>query len=258
MKAFRLADSHRRNSVGDMVSRSLLLAPLVVPQALWVAATATRLPEAAGPRSGRTGKGAPASLLLIGDSAVAGVGAKHQDEALTGQLVTRLSRHHQLRWKLIARTGATAASTLETLEGVKPEPCDLVLIGLGVNDAKNGVSQSNWERRYARLLDEVTQKFGPRRICVSGVPPLRDFPLLPWPLNEIIGSRAERFDAALQRICAARNGVTHLPLHFDLDVSAMAQDGFHPGPEIYRLWAERAATILANPRRTCGANVVTT
>ncbi len=50
------------------------LAPLLLWQGRHVRRVTPRLPEAAGPRAGTTGHGPPLRLLVLGDSAAAGVG----------------------------------------------------------------------------------------------------------------------------------------------------------------------------------------
>ena len=32
------------------------------------------------------------------------------------------------------------------------------------------------------------------------------------------------------------------------DMSLMAEDGFHPGPEVYRAWADNSARLILNSR----------
>ena len=50
------------------------------------------------------------------------------------------------------------------------------------------------------------------------------------------------FDRVLAEVAARRPGCEFLALgHEMMDVSAMASDGFHPGPPIYALWAREAA-----------------
>lgn len=217
-----------------------MLAPVLVAQALWVVTRAARLPEAAGARRGRAGAGREMRLLVLGDSSAAGVGVAHQEEALAGRLSALLAASHDVSWELVAKSGATTATALAMVQAMPAQRFDFVVIALGVNDAKNGVSLRAWQSRYTRLLDEIARKFVPRRVCVSGLPPLRDFPILPRPLADVIGARAERFDAALATICAARDGVIHLPFDLALTPDAMASDGFHPGAVIYQEWADRA------------------
>lgn len=221
--------------------------PLLVAQAVWVMARASRLPEAAGPRRGTLGQGPARRLLVVGDSSAAGVGVEDQSQALGGQLARALSRDHTVHWSVIAKSGATVQTMLTILENEPNAPVDMVLIALGVNDTKNGVRTKTWEAGYRALLTTVRLKFGSPRICVSGVPPLRHFPLLPHPLSDVLGARAERFDAILQTIATERSDITHLPMEFPLERENMAADGFHPSARVYREWARRAAVVLTQP-----------
>ena len=82
----------------------LLLGPVLLAQGRYVRGTTPRLPEAAGPRSGQMGdSGQALRLLLVGDSAAAGVGVARQEQALLGQLVAGLAPLRPLHWRLLAR-----------------------------------------------------------------------------------------------------------------------------------------------------------
>ena len=64
----------------------LALAPLLFAQGVYVRRVTPRLPEAPGERSGVSGGGPALKLLILGDSAAAGVGASSQATALAGRL----------------------------------------------------------------------------------------------------------------------------------------------------------------------------
>ena len=66
------------------------------------------------------------------------MGAAHQDEALTGQIVNALSTRYQVEWRLHAVTGATTRSTIQTLQQIKATRYDVVVTSLGVNDVTSG------------------------------------------------------------------------------------------------------------------------
>ena len=117
----------------------LLLSPVLLLQAVITKWRTPNLSEPPGPREGITGEGPPIRLLVIGDSAAAGVGADHQDEALAGQLVKRLAGHFCVDWKLEAVTGATTASTLKSLTHLGEGKYDVVVTSLGVNDVTSTI-----------------------------------------------------------------------------------------------------------------------
>jgi len=225
----------------------LALSPLLLAQGLSVRANAVRLPEAAGPRTGRLGPGPRLSLLILGDSSAAGVGVDHQNDALAGQLAVLLANHFTLDWQLVAKTGATTRTALQWLETHPPAPIDIVVTALGVNDVTHAVPYPLWLRQQNRMFARINTLFAPRRVYVSGVPPLGDFPILPQPLRWSLGTQARRFDAGLARLTETSPRLCHIPFDSPLVPSQMAQDGFHPGPEIYTLWAkEMASRILSD------------
>ncbi len=221
----------------DMPARVALF-PLLVAQALQVRGRALKLPEAAGPRSGTAGQGPELRLLILGDSSAAGVGAPHQDQALSGQLLKRLAPTYRVRWRLEATTGHTTGDALRRLETLGPAQFDVAVVALGVNDVTRAVPLQIWMRRQRRLIARLQDTFGVRQICLSGLPPMGEFPLLPHPLRWVLGRQAQRFDRHLRSYAAGLDRVSVTPLEFDLSVDHMAEDGFHPGPEVYSAWAE--------------------
>ena len=233
-----------RGLIAGLVS-NLFHVPRVVFQALWLKATAPRLPEPDGPREGRVGQGPLLRLLIVGDSSAAGVGVAEQGQALSGQVAACLSASLTVEWRLIARSGATAADTVARLNAAEPGEFDAAIIALGVNDAKNGVPL----RRFLANMDGVAailrSRFGVGTIYVSGLPPVREFPLLPHPLRDVLGTRTEWFDRELSRHVTHWPDTRFLPLDFGLDVAHMSEDGFHPGPPIYASWARHMSALIS-------------
>ena len=123
---------------------TVALGPLLLLQGRWVRRVTPVLPEAPGPREGRAGEGPPLRLLILGDSAAAGVGAPAQAEALAGQLASRLAPRFDLRWTLVARTGDTTRDALQTLATMPGERFDVVVTSLGVNDVTSGRGPTRW------------------------------------------------------------------------------------------------------------------
>ena len=71
---------------------TLSLAPFLILQGRHVRRITPRLPEPDGARAGQAGSGQPLRLLIVGDSAAAGVGVSTQQDALSGQLIALLSQ----------------------------------------------------------------------------------------------------------------------------------------------------------------------
>lgn len=223
------------------LAATIALGPLLLLQGRHVRRVTPVLPEPPGPRAGRVGTGPALRLLILGDSAAAGVGAATQDEALAGQLVQALLPRFDLTWKLIARTGATTQDSLQMLASLEREPFDVVVTSLGVNDVTGGRSPRRWMIDQARLVTLLREEFGAKRILLSALPPMHLFPALPQPLRAYLGAQALRYNAALRAFARTAPGCTWVPLDVKQDRSHMAHDGFHPGPPVYAAWAELLA-----------------
>ena len=111
---------------------------------MYVRRVTPKLPEADGPRSGEAGSRALLRLLVLGDSAAAGVGVRTQEEALAGYMVNGLKRKFHVAWRVEAQTGATTRSTIARLKSMAQEPFAAVAISLGVNDVTCGRRATTW------------------------------------------------------------------------------------------------------------------
>ncbi|MEM7686076.1 MAG: SGNH/GDSL hydrolase family protein [Pseudomonadota bacterium] len=222
----------------------ILLGPVLLWQGKQVRRTILRLPEAEGPRTGQSGSGAPLSVLLLGDSSVAGVGADTQTDALSGRLIDRLSTTHHVTWRVIAKTGWTTRDARYALADIATEAFDVVVLSLGVNDVTTETGLKPWLTLYHDLLNALQQTCQPKLIVVNGLPPMGRFPALSQPLRWYLGQQAIAHEAALFATLSNKPGIATLPLTFDLEVSAMARDGFHPGPAVYDAWAADIAACI--------------
>lgn len=225
----------------------VLLAPLLMWQGRAVRRRTPELAEPPGPRRGHCGVGTALKLLVLGDSAAAGVGAVRQDEALAMRLAHRLGEDFRVEWEILAQTGETTASMLRRLQQVEPIACDIVITSLGVNDVTRPIGLRAWRRQQRVLRQILRQRLHARLSILSGLPPMHLFPALPQPLRWYLGQRANCFDRALEADVAAEADCAFLSLRFSDDMSLAARDGFHPGPAVYAQWASLAAElVLAN------------
>lgn len=230
-----------------MIHRLLLLplAPALLLEGRYVRKVTPRLPEPPGARSGEAGSGPRLEVLIIGDSAAAGVGAASQDEALSGQLMQRLATHYSVKWRLEALTGRRVTDYLPPHDSVLPEGVpDVILVSLGVNDVTSSISAKRWLAHVQTFLDLLRERYHPKLILFTDVPPMDHFPALPQPLRWYLGSRARSFNNGLGGLLRHQRDVQRVSVLFENDPSMMASDGFHPGPAGYRVWANQAYTQI--------------
>lgn len=230
----------------------LALSPLLVAQALRTRAKLPRLPEAAGPRHGAVGEGAPLSLLITGDSSAAGVGVVHQRDALAPRLAQELATRggRRVQWRLLAQSGLTTAQTLALLQREHPAAgpgghFDIAVVVTGVNDVVDQVPSHHAVSLREALANRLRNGLGVHHVVFAPLPPVHLFPGLPQPLRWVAGSDARRHDRALREWAASRDDVSRAEIELPLNPALMADDGFHPGPKVYRLTAHALALHIA-------------
>lgn len=220
------------------------LAPVLLAQGYHVRRITPRLPEAAGPREGQIGRGLPLRLLIAGDSAAAGVGAEHQDDALSGHLTQALAEHFLVNWTLWARTGDTAAELLERIHSTPENRFDVAVISIGVNDVTANRTVQRWLRLLDQIIVSLQQRHRLSHILFSSLPPMQHFPALPQPLRWYLGQRAARYNLALAAHLRGYECVHVAPPEYPDDATLIATDGFHPGPGAYAHWGRQLAAQL--------------
>ena len=262
------------------VAKDVLLAPLYLYQGRDVKRNTLRLPEPKGARYGRVklnstseivsdDKQQTLQVMIVGDSAAAGVGSPTQQQALIGKLIPALQQqpviHTQfddINWSLQATTGHTSFDILRRLYVLtnQSEPVDVMMLSVGVNDTTANVSAAKWQQQLEDIIIIAQRKFSVKVLIFSSLPPMAQMPALPAPLNSFIGAKATQLDKILQQVCAAHNDVHYMETSFErmaqeqarrlddapIDTAAMfADDGFHPSAITYGYWAQQLAELIA-------------
>ncbi|ENU41614.1 hypothetical protein F985_02501 [Acinetobacter seifertii] len=176
---------------------TLLLLPILFVQGNKVRKNTPRLLEPKGEREGGIGQGKPLSLLILGDSAAAGVGVENQKDALSGAIIQELQNEFSLQWKLHAKTGDTTRQVFHALQHLEERKYDVIVTSIGVNDVTKLTSAKSWIQQQKQLFEHIQKRFQPKLIIVSGVPPMQHFPALPNPLAWLFGQYAEQMNQKL-------------------------------------------------------------
>jgi len=219
---------------------TLLLAPILIPQGIYTRKVTPKLPEAGGERAGVHGKGKPLRLLILGDSAAAGVGVDSQSKALSGNLIAKLSNDFLIDWRLEAESGVKTSEVIQKLESMNAFKTDVVLISLGVNDVTSSIQLKVWLRLQEKLKVLLLSKFSAKHILMCSLPPMHAFPSLPQPLRWYLGRRSTSFNSALLKQSLSSENFEFVPVSFPMKQEYFADDGFHPSHLAYSLWSEVA------------------
>lgn len=246
--------------------RSLLFwsaLPFVLPQALWVRA---RAPRFAGPAAAAEGSAAPGAsahgdatpdpalrplrVVGLGDSLIEGVGVTRAEDCLTACCARSLAAAtgREVVWRTVGRSGATSAGVRHKLAPrLPPEPVDLFLVTVGVND----VTAMRRRRDWCAALDGLATtlaRHSPQALAVFlGLPPLQRFPVLPSPLAQVLGLRARLLDEAMAETLAPHARARRFGFGFEARPEDFAPDGFHPSGATYaRIAQELVARFAAD------------
>ena len=231
-----------RKLAGRLVIYALF--PVVFSQAFALRRHALKLDPAIGPAEGRIGRGEPLHFLAIGDSIIAGVGARHIQRSTVGHVARfmsgRLSR--EINWRAAGMIGAGARRVRRDVVPALPaQRFDAILVSVGVNDVLKLERSGRFRRQLLKLLHELRVHSPEATIAYLGLPPLDQFPKLRRPLRWIVGHRVRRFDAAAREALARLPNVTHIPVHFSPRPDMFSNDGLHPSETSQR----RLAKIIA-------------
>jgi len=222
---------------------------LLLPQAVWVRKTALRFPAADGPSDGETGHGTnELKMLALGDSIIAGVGARTLGNALVGRTAQHLSDALDARvhWTAHGRSGAiTRQIATRMLPRLENQPVDAVLVSAGVNDVISLHGLARWRTDIETLLRALTDRWPDAVIAFSGLPPMNHFPALPQPLRAGFGLRARQFDRVLREALNGYPQSVHIPLAFEARPGSFSDDGFHPSEQSYVEFGRLSAAAIA-------------
>jgi len=200
-----------------------------------------KLPDATGETSGKVvGNGDIINFLAIGESTIAGVGAKNHAEAMTGQFAKHLSRQtgKTVCWQALGVSGITVHRTLRELVPKVPEvKFDVILIALGGNDVFQLSTPKKWRQGMTELIEVFRRKYPDATIYLANVPMVRDFIALPNPTRYVLSRLAK-----MQQINTLDFVSDYPKVHYYLPQGKFLKehfsDGVHPSAQGYDLWAE--------------------
>lgn len=141
---------------------TIVLLPVLITQGMIVRKRTPLLPEPQGDRDGLVGEGKPLSLLILGDSAAAGVGVERQEEALSGAILSELKNDYTLKWRLHARTGLTTQQVCEAIVEIDECDYDVIVTSIGVNDITKLISLGTWIKQQKQLFTQIQNRFRPK------------------------------------------------------------------------------------------------
>lgn len=212
-----------------------------------------RLPEAEGIQGlASTGANRTIRLIAIGESTIAGVGVPTHDVGFTGTLAKELARKLKanVSWRVYAKSGYTARRVTEKIiSSIAEKEIDLIIVGLGGNDAFALNSPNRWGRDIEELILALKEKYGTTPIVFTNMPPIKEFPAFTSAMKCILGNLVELLGEKLEQVVAKKSHVYYRSQNITLKdwIARMNiehtekdffSDGVHPSLLTYQTWAK--------------------
>ncbi len=106
--------------------------------------------------------------MILGDSAAAGVGVAHQNDALLGAVISALQHQYQVHWRLEAQSGDTTSQVIQKTKKLVNQKYDVVVTSVGVNDVTRLMSAQTWIKQQQHFYQLIQAKFQPELIIATG------------------------------------------------------------------------------------------
>ncbi len=235
------------------------LLPLMAAQGKRIRASVPKLPPASGPEGiVEKGSGLPIRVIALGESTIAGIGVETHEEGFSGTLARALADQlgKPVAWKVYARSGYTAKRVTEKLiPQIAETDIDLIVIGLGGNDAFHLNSPWRWRRSIRDLIAALRERFPETPVVFTNMPPIKNFPAFTPLIKRVVGSHVELLGRSLDHVTEPMPNVFYYARVITLEdwrdrlgVSAppadFFSDGVHPSALTYQVWARDVARYV--------------
>lgn len=244
---------------GSLISIPLL--PILYFQGKSIRKNISQLPEAKGVEGVEVINSDPhkLKLLVLGESTVAGVGVETHEEGFAGTLAKGLSHllEKNIAWRVYARSGYTAKRVqYKIVSKITESEFDMIVIGLGGNDAFTLNSPKKWAQDVQNLLDELRSRFGDVPIYFTNMPPIKEFPAFTKTIKFVVGNLVELLGEELKAIVSVNNNVFYNSeiitisgftkrLNIEPKGKVFFSDGVHPSKFTYQIWAKDMSKFIS-------------
>jgi lysophospholipase L1-like esterase len=171
--------------------------------------------------------GEPLTLVVLGDSSVAGVGADAAEDTLTYGVAKALSDQYRVSLHALGVSGSRLSHVvldqLPQVEGLDP---DIVLVCVGTNDVTHGTTLREAKRQLRLLVAGLAEAAPNARVIVSGLPPAETAAAFHRPLRDLLGLRALLF-TRLYRAELTPHGISVF------DIAKLTKSAFHGKREMF-------------------------
>ena len=145
--------------------------------------------------------------------------------------------------------------TKKILPNIQLEHVDLIVVGLGGNDAFSLNSPRQWRKDILQLISILKYKYPKTPIYFTNMPPIKEFPAFTKSIKCIIGNLVEILGNELFTIAKKEFNVYYYNESITLknwskkhqlknQINLFFSDGVHPSELTYKIWGQEMATFI--------------
>lgn len=197
----------------------------------------------------------PLKIISIGESTIAGVGVQTHEEGFTGTFAKEISKlfDFNVDWRVYARSGYTAKRVEnKIIPKINESIADLIIIGLGGNDAFTLNRPTKWKNEIDSLIKSIKSKFPEALIIFCNMPPIKEFPAFTSLIKFTVGNLVEILGEELKEVVTHHENTYYFGEKITLrgwiekfqlkeKKEDFFSDGVHPSQLTYQTWAKDIA-----------------
>ena len=212
--------------------------PLLIREASGIRQNGIKLPALAERVSLGIGT---STILILGESTAAGVGANNLENTLAGHFHRILGSSRRI--ENIGKNGLTVGKTYEYYRKsgfFQYGKIDGLILFLGANDCFKLTSPSTFSQQLKCLIDQISSELNPDWIYLADIPPVHLFPAFSDKMRSFLQTQRTFLQREMILLSQSNQKIVFDPISLDLSPEFFSEDQIHPSDLGYQKIAEFA------------------
>lgn len=216
--------------------------PFLIREASSIRQNGIKLPSLAQKLSIGDGK---STILILGESTAAGVGASGPEHTLAGNFYRMLGNS----WKIenMGKNGLRVAGAYELFRNsdiASFQKLTGLILFLGANDCFKLTSPSTFHQQLKNLIDQISLELNPDWVYLADIPPVHLFPAFSVKMKSFLYTQRTFLQQEMASLARSNQKIVFEPISVDLSPDFFSEDQIHPSDLGYRKIAEFAVEGL--------------
>lgn len=185
-------------------------------------------------------KNGKSNILIIGESTAAGVGASSEETTFASRIYQHVGSNFSVY--NLGKNGIQAERLKRLLVHGKQElspEIQTAIILIGANDCFKFTPPAKFQKELREFIQLLTKTYAVEKVIVPTVPPVHQFPALPWIIRFFLGWHRRILIREIQFLEKEMPPLRYTSMETKLEPSFFAEDGIHPSDLGYESMARQ-------------------